>query len=281
MHLTSSSLSCILICLLFNDQVLAQEESVRPLHFYSPCTFPVSFSNNPIQNREHYRVCGKKRHLSFVCDLHFQLHQQNVFAITKAFEKHRVVLEQDQRPRFEILVVKWLAVPDSISALTEDNADSKTFTKIYTTALFERWFPTDQLCKNPRVLALVVLDGMLADTRKLISVNLHTDDRRFLPFISNIQLESANALLQGMPLVDALADLVDQVGFAFREFYATQAQIRRHIVPLWAWELAVVSVILVVVALGIEWYIVRRSLAVKRSIAGPQTEAVRRTHLIF
>lgn len=107
MHLTSSSLSCILICLLFNDQVLAQEESVRPLHFYSPCTFPVSFSNNPIQNREHYRVCGKKRHLSFVCDLHFQLHQQNVFAITKAFEKHRVVLEQDQRPRFEILVGLW------------------------------------------------------------------------------------------------------------------------------------------------------------------------------
>lgn len=35
-----------------------------------------------------------------------------------------------------------------------------------------------------------------------------------------------------MPLVDALADLIDQVGFAYRDFYATQAQIRRHIVPV-------------------------------------------------
>jgi hypothetical protein len=118
--------------------------------------------------------------------------------------------------------------------------------QVYTMALFERWFPTDPICKNPRVLGLVVLDGLLSDARKLVSVNLHTgkdtrcdnfkveilDDKRFSPFISNIQLESANAILQGMPLVDAIADLVDQVGYAYREFYNTRGYIRKHIVPV-------------------------------------------------
>lgn len=35
-----------------------------------------------------------------------------------------------------------------------------------------------------------------------------------------------------MPLVDAIADLVDQVGYAYREYYNTRGYIRRHIVPV-------------------------------------------------
>lgn len=166
-----------LVCSLVN----AQLDAIRSLPFYSPCTFPVASSGNPIQNREHYKICGKKRHLNFICDLHFQLNQQSVFAITKAFEKHRVVLEgQDGKPRFEIIIgligclensyytisVKYLASPVSSSFVNEDNSEfgclfrtpclhvtpeivdkfvhnSKTFTKV---SLISTWVHGNLIC---------------------------------------------------------------------------------------------------------------------------------------
>lgn len=85
----------------------------------------------------------------------------------------------------------------------------------------------------------------------------------------------------GMNTVDAIADLIDQIGFAFRDYYIQEGNLRRHTIPIWAWELAIVSMSLVVIALVIEWYIVRRTLAVKRSLPGLQVDAVKgRTHLL-
>ena len=84
--------------------------------------------------------------------------------------------------------------------------------------------------------------------------------------------------------MDAIGGLVEQLGFAFREFYVTGGQPRRHIIPLWAWELTVVSVALVVFGLLVEWYIRdgRRKIGSKRSIPGLPVDSVRsKTHMIF
>lgn len=109
-----------------------------------------------------------------------------------------------------------------------------------------------------------------------------SDDHLLNPFITNIALESTNSIFQGVPLPEVLADLLDQLGYAFRDYHATKGRPRRHPIPLWAWIVSGVSVSLVVVALLVEWYIVRRKLASKRSIPGLPTDAVRsKTHMMF
>jgi len=275
--------------------------------FFTPCNFPVPTSSDPAQRRQNTKVCNVRHRVEFVCDLHFQLVQHNVQPIARAYEKHRRLFEEDDhRLRFGVLVVKQLAAPLFTKYVTEENPEfeclfrtdclrvtpelldkfvhsSRTFTKVYTMALFARWFqPRRELCAQPRVLALVVVDGLLADTRKLTSVNIYTDDRKFNSIVANVQLETTNALLQGVPLVEALADLVDQVGHAFRDYHAQRLRPRRRTVPVWAWTLAAVSVAVSVLALCLEWYVVRRRNAVKRSIPGLKVDPVRsKTHLIF
>ncbi|KAI6205419.1 hypothetical protein M3Y94_00790000 [Aphelenchoides besseyi] len=283
----------------------------RTLPFYSPCTFPVPSSGDGIQTRENHRVCNVRKSMNFLCDLHFQLAQQNVNPIVRAYDAHRSLFEENGKPLLEIVLVKQLAAPSArhVNEIDSDDIEfgclfrtpslyvsreiiqklahsSKTFTKVYTAALFQRWFSKDE-CVRPKIMALVVLDGILSDPRKLTSVNIYTDNPEFALLISNIQLEAANALLQGVPLVAALTDLVELLAYALRDFNSSTTSTspthwRGHKVPLWAWELASVSVVLVVVALFIEWYLVRRSVAVKRSMPGLQVDAVRsKTHLIF
>ncbi|CAD5235765.1 unnamed protein product [Bursaphelenchus xylophilus] len=272
--------------------------------FFGPCQFPSPNSNQPDQLKEYLNVCNIRQHLKFICDLHYQFNQMNVYPIVKAFETHKSVLQTNGKHNLGILLVRQLAQPVSPDYVTEESAEfgclfhapcqpmtpelvqkyvftTKTFTKVFTTALFGRWFPS-AYCPQPKALVVIVTDGILGDTRKLTSVNVYTDNPRFSPFIMNIQLETANTLLQGVPVVDAIAETIDQLGFAFREYYATQGEPRRHVIPMWAWEIATVSVVLVVFALAVEWYIVRRKIASKRSISGVKVDAVRsKTHLIF
>ncbi|CAD5228366.1 unnamed protein product [Bursaphelenchus okinawaensis] len=271
---------------------------------YGPCQLPSPNSDRPEQLKEYLEVCNVRSHLEFMCDLHHQLNQLSVYAIAKAVETHKSVLQTNGKHNLGILLVRQLAQPTMLDAVTEKSelfgclfhtpcqpmtpelvhkfvSTSKTFTKIFTQALFTRWFPSP-FCPQPKVLMVVVMDGIIGDPRKLTSVNVYTDDPRFNPYIVNIQLEAANSLLQGVPLVEALADTIDQIGLAFREYYTNQGEPRRHVIPMWAWELATISVILVVLALGIEWYIVRRKIASNRSSAGLKVDAVRsKTHLIF
>ncbi|KAI1724533.1 hypothetical protein Ddc_05775 [Ditylenchus destructor] len=48
-------------------------------------------------------------------------------------------------------------------------------------AIFKRWFPVENPCTRPRIMILIVLDGILMDTRKLTSVNIYTENRHFTP----------------------------------------------------------------------------------------------------
>lgn len=82
--------------------------------------------------------------------------------------------------------------------------------------------------------------------------------------------------------MEAVAELVDQLGMVFRQVQAARGEPLRHVIPLWAWELASASLVLVVLALAVEWYIVRRKNASKRSAPGIPMDSVRsKTHLIF
>ncbi len=99
---------------------------------------------------------------------------------------------------------------------------------------------------------------------------------------TNIQLETENAILQGIPLHLIVADLIDQIGHAVHEWRALGGAQRLHTVPPWAWQIAVVCFGLVCFAIIVEWYIVRRKLAVKRSLSGIQLTAGRsKTHIMF
>ncbi|VDK53663.1 unnamed protein product [Anisakis simplex] len=79
-----------------------------------------------------------------------------------------------------------------------------------------------------------------------------------------------------------VADLVEQVGYALREFYALNGGVRIHLIPSWAVQVFALCGILIIVALLVEWYIVRRKLAVKRTMSSIQLSAARsKTHLMF
>ncbi|KAI6243992.1 hypothetical protein M3Y99_00067600 [Aphelenchoides fujianensis] len=283
----------------------------RTLPFFSPCTFPVQASNDTLQTRESRRVCNFRRSLPFVCDLHFLLSQQNVQPLARAYETHRSVFEDEHgRSLLQIVLVRQLAAPSPRHVALIDAEDVefgclfrtpslfvtreiieklahsyKTFTKTYTAALFNRWFPPDENCKRPRMLALVVLDGLLTDPRKLTSVNIHTDSAEFALLTANIQLEAANALLQGSPPSNEHSS-ADRTVFQELHWKDNATLVaphwRRHGgIPMWACELAAISVLLVIVALIVEWYIVRRSVAVKRSAPQQETAIRSKTHLIF
>ena len=112
------------------------------------------------------------------------------------------------------------------------------------------------------------------------------DNRRLTPYISNIQLESTNALLQGVPLPEVVSDLIDQLDRALREFHATRGVPRQFPVPTWAWVISALSLVAVSAALVAEWLIVRRSVIKKRLTRGdpppPTGDSTRsQTHMMF
>uniref|UniRef100_A0A9J2PZC2 Uncharacterized protein n=1 Tax=Ascaris lumbricoides TaxID=6252 RepID=A0A9J2PZC2_ASCLU len=140
-------------------------------------------------------------------------------------------------------------------------SSAKMFTKIYASTLYERWFAEgSENCNQANVLALIILDGLVNDVRKLPYVRIHT----------------------GWPLHMVVADLVEQLGYALREFYALNGGTRVHLIPTWAVQVFALCAVLVIVALLVEWYIVRRKLAVNRSMSAVQLHAGKsKTHLML
>uniref|UniRef100_A0A914D000 Uncharacterized protein n=1 Tax=Acrobeloides nanus TaxID=290746 RepID=A0A914D000_9BILA len=284
-------------------QILSSHTEANLIYppFYSPCKFPV-----PSMEVEHRQVCNINRHLPFLCDLHGQLGRghNGLYNAIQSYAKHKPVLQENGTNQIGILLVRQLASPITTSVLTPDNEEFgcifqqpcaimspekidkfvnnfRTFTKIYTSALHMRWFPHEK-CLRSRVLALVVVDGLISDPRKLTTVVLYSDDARMNPFVSNIQLESTNAILQGVPLEEVIADLIDQIGYAYRDFYSNKGVPRTYSIPLWAWEIAGFSVSMVLLALLVEWVIVRRKINVRRSIAGLPISTIKsKTHMMF
>uniref|UniRef100_A0A915C0Q3 Uncharacterized protein n=1 Tax=Parascaris univalens TaxID=6257 RepID=A0A915C0Q3_PARUN len=167
-------------------------------------------------------------------------------------------------------------------------SSAKMFTKtsvikIYASTLYERWFAeASENCNQANILALIILDGLVNDVRKLPYVRIHTGEVRLLSVLSNIQMESTNAILQGWPLHMVVADLVEQLGYALREFYALNGGTRVHLIPTWAIQVFALCAVLVIVALLVEWYIVRRKLNVNRSMSAIQLHNGKsKTHLMF
>ncbi|KHN73523.1 hypothetical protein Tcan_11721 [Toxocara canis] len=270
--------------------------------FFTPCTFP-SPIHQPIQ---FHSLCTVFPRVPFLCDLHQQLSHSGSAAITHAFNKHKAVFSTNSSISLGIVIVRQLAPPPNVDVvyrnrneygcLFEDEctrmdvervqkfvSSAKMFTKIYASTLYERWFAeSHDNCNQANILALIILDGLVNDVRKLPYVKIHTGEARLLTVLSNIQMESTNAILQGWPLHMVVADLVEQLGYALREFYALNGGVRVHLIPPWAVQVFILCAVLVVVALLVEWYIVRRKLAVKRSISGIQLNAAKsKTHLMF
>lgn len=90
-------------------------------------------------------------------------------------------------------------------------------------------------------------------------------------------------LFLGVPLTEAISDLIDQLGFAFHEFQNTEGKgPRHHVIPKWAWNLVFISAFLAVLALFIEWVIVKKKISKKRSFGnGLPADSGKKTHMIF
>lgn len=133
--------------------------------------------------------------------------------------------------------------------------------QVYAWKVYERWFGSDEKCTKANVLALVVLDGMVNDARKIPYVRLHTGS--FYPFLPgkfdfsrwnkapflfgkytnrggqcpcsgsvdiNLTLDKEIEIL-GWPLQIMLENLVDDIGYAMHELYELNGEPRNHHVP--------------------------------------------------
>uniref|UniRef100_A0A0R3RWK7 UPF0481 protein At3g47200-like n=1 Tax=Elaeophora elaphi TaxID=1147741 RepID=A0A0R3RWK7_9BILA len=159
---------------------------------------------------------------------------------------------------------------------------ARTFVKIYAATLYKRWFLEDKNSKQPNILAIIILDGLVNDVRKLPYVKIYTGDFRLLSSMFNIQSECVNNILQGWPLHMVIADLIEQLGHSLREFCLLDGGIRLHVVPAWAIHIFVLCVVLFCLALFMEWCIVRRKIPYKRSVTGIQLSAGKsKAHIIF
>ncbi|KAK6061808.1 hypothetical protein COOONC_00521, partial [Cooperia oncophora] len=87
--------------------------------------------------------------------------------------------------------------------------------------------------------------------------------------------------IAGWPLQKAVEDLVDDIGHALRELHELKGEPRDHSVPRWARHAFLICFTLVVLALIIEWYIVRRKLGVQKSGQIKISAGKSKTHLMF
>jgi len=275
--------------------------------FFSPCTFPTPV-HQPLQFRS---VCTIFPRVPFLCDLHQLLSHSGSAEIHRAFHKHRKQFTpstgNESLPSLGIILVRYLAPPLNTDVVYKNRQEygclfdrddecqridaeqiqnfvnrPKIFVRLYTSTLYERWFPSAGHCSQPNVLITVLTEGVLNDYRLIPIVKIHSGESKLNALFINIQLETENAILQGLPLHLIIADLIDQVGHALHEWRAMGGAQRLHIIPAWAWQLAAVCFGLVCLAIMVEWYIVRRKLAVKRSPSGIVLTAGRsKTHLMF
>ncbi|VDO31768.1 unnamed protein product [Brugia timori] len=159
---------------------------------------------------------------------------------------------------------------------------ARTFVKIYASTLYKRWFLEDKTYNQPNILAIIILDGLVNDVRKLPYVKIYTGDFRLLSSMFNIQSECVNNILQGWPLHMVIADLIEQLGHSLREFCLLDGGVRLHAVPSWAIYIFIFCVVVSFVAIFMEWYIVRRKIPYKRSVTGIQLHAGKsKAHIIF
>ncbi|VDK84241.1 unnamed protein product [Onchocerca ochengi] len=238
---------------------------------FSPCTFP-SPLYQPLQFRSY---CNLMPHLPFICDLHQQLSDSGSTVILEAFEKFKSVLvRNDSSLALGILVVRQLAPPTSSSivysnkheygCLFDDeyihmNAEkiqqfvisARTFIKIYASTLYKRWFLEDTIYNQPNILAIIILDGLVNDVRKLPYVKIYT----------------------GWPLHLVIADLIEQLGHSLREFCLLDGGFRSHIVPSWAIHIFIFCILLSFLAIFMEWI---SSMLGSESKSYPTKEAVAR-----
>ncbi|CAD6187204.1 unnamed protein product [Caenorhabditis auriculariae] len=275
----------------------AGQAPVPPI--YSPCNFP-----SPLHEPNLFRtVCSALPKFPFICDLHHQLAYTNTAGIEKAFLRYHSLFTDRNRSTIGVIIAKQLEAPSSATdvfknaeytCLFENECNQvdaevvsgivtnvKTFYKVYTWKVYERWFGTTESCGKTNLLALVVVDGLINDARKIPYVRIHTGSSRLRSSLSNIQSEVNNALVQGWPMAKVIEDLIDDVGYALKEFYELNGETRDHSVPIWARHVFLLCLALVVTALLVEWYIVRRKLGVQKSGSIKIASGKSKTHLMF
>lgn len=252
---------------------------------------------------EHQLTCTTISRLPFICDLHHQLSHVKLAGIVSAYERYKPYFFHHNRTTLAVLIVRQLEAPTSIASVYEESSYSclfenecnpvdsevvlgfvnnvKIFIKVYAWKLYERWFALDDSCAQPNVLALMVLDGLINDARKIPYVRIHTGEPRLRFPLSNIASEANNALIQGWPLQKAVEDMVDDIGHALKELHDLKGEARDHSVPRWARHAFLICFVLVVIALMVEWYIVRRKLGVQKSGQIKIATGKSKTHLMF
>ncbi|CAI5454085.1 unnamed protein product [Caenorhabditis angaria] len=207
-----------LLFLLHLILVYAGQIPVHPI--FSPCNFPSPIKDPTV----HKTVCHTIPRLPFVCDLHHQLAYTNTHAIEKAYSRYKSVFTEGNTSTLAVIIVKQLEQPVEANdvmtkreyaclfdttcqqidgdVITGMAGNVRMFLKVYAWKVFERWFrhsPPEE-CGKANLLALLVLDGVVNDARKIPYVRLHAPTKEFTDNLSNIQAEVTNALLQGWPL---------------------------------------------------------------------------------
>ncbi|KAF8382199.1 hypothetical protein PRIPAC_71341 [Pristionchus pacificus] len=272
------------------------------LPIYSPCEFPT-----PILPSTHFDVQCKTHgssKLKFICDLNHQLQFVPLTEVEQHYDRFRSVFEYGNRSHVGIVLVRHLEQPSSAGSVYEDSRYSclfneecarldaeviagfsnnvKMFLKVYAWKLYDRWFGNSDGCQTPHILVLISVDGLVNDARKIPYVKIHSGDNRLRFPLNNIEIETANALVQNLPIQQVLKDLIVDLGIALKELHDLNGEPRDHSVPRWARHLGLLCVGLIAFALITEWYIVRRKLAVKKSASGIKIVSGKsKTHLMF
>uniref|UniRef100_A0A0K0FYK9 UPF0481 protein At3g47200-like n=1 Tax=Strongyloides venezuelensis TaxID=75913 RepID=A0A0K0FYK9_STRVS len=307
-------------CILVIKYISPILTSIHP-PYYSPCQFPTPEKNKAeyysqcvISSQIPY-ICDLHKQISYSS---FNEISETYGKHEKVFNKISSYDNKTISTSLAIIIVKQLLAPysskqvysnhEEFGCLFQDECshvmDAETverfvssyrvFTKIFASILYKNWFPKNDkthgnfgndncyMMNITDILVLVVLDGMVGDNRKLPSVTIHTENTILAPFLNNIQLETTNAINQNWPLHQVISDLIDQLGFTIRLYYTTGGKLPKHGIPSWAYCLSLFCIIMVIIALFIEWYIVRRKLAVKRNVIGTKIESIKsKTHIMF
>ncbi len=172
--------------------------------FFTPCTFPT-----PHQSTHYHLFCdGHHRRLPYICDLHRLISPAGVQTISLAFAKYRHYFMFNQSLSIGVVLVRQLAPPPTeahvysnrleygcLFGAGDDELDGcvrmdvqtvsrfvhrwKSYTNIYASILYERWFrvrPPTSLCQlqQPNILMLVAVDGLLNDPRMHPIIRLHS-----------------------------------------------------------------------------------------------------------
>uniref|UniRef100_A0A1I7TC02 Recep_L_domain domain-containing protein n=1 Tax=Caenorhabditis tropicalis TaxID=1561998 RepID=A0A1I7TC02_9PELO len=228
---------------------------------------------------KHRSVCYTVPRLPFVCDLHHQLAYTNVHGIEKAYHKYRSLFTNGNSSTLAVIITKQLEQPASANDVMKKSEYACLFDN--ECDQIDGDMITGIVGNVRKFLKLVLVDGVVNDARKIPYVRLHTGSPRLRALLPNIQNEVNNALVQGWPLAKVIEDLVDDVGYALKEYYELNGEPRDHSVPLWARNLFLICLALVVAALLVEWYVVRRKIGVQKSGSIKIASGKSKTHLMF